>query len=491
MAKKNVKLIYDTCASLVKQAEAQAEKGQDVDQSILDALTTAFTDIIEFEKIYLIQCQDRFYGTVLMDMDFGIDYEQRGPVDLKINRSPFMLSVNPLFCAKYKFPEFTGLIVNEIIKMVWLHPASFANLNAEKDDKKHDLLEKASDAASTTIVKRDVRLAVDSAEYGANSNGCRLPDGSYTPTQLNKDCGVKSADNMPIEYYYNILQKFKKNDPPGGAGASGMPTSGNSKGAATTNNNKGNPTHNWEGGDSEELKEQITSMVSNAYNALNDRQRGYLPSSVLSQIKALLEPPEINWKQILRKMVGSVPVPYRKTKTRLNRRQPFRADLSGKLPKRTVDIVCCFDTSGSMSDSDLKYCMNEVFNIIKSYEGYKVTIIECDAEIQRVYQAKSMADVETKMRGRGGTSFIPVIKYINGEKPYDDPKKFPYAGKFRNALMVYFTDGFGDWEIDKPKTYRNLWVVLHDVKNLSLKEPYGDVKSLSMDQDYKKMKSGM
>ena len=56
--------------------------------------------------------------------------------------------------------------------------------------------------------------------------------------------------------------------------------------------------------------------------------------------------------------------------------------------------------------------------------------------------------------------------------------------------MVYFTDGYGEWEIPKPKTYRNLWVVLHDVKNLTLKEPYGDVKSLSMDQDYKRMKNG-
>ena len=32
--------------------------------------------------------------------------------------------------------------------------------------------------------------------------------------RINKDHGVKAADGMPIEYYYNILQKFKKNDPP-------------------------------------------------------------------------------------------------------------------------------------------------------------------------------------------------------------------------------------------------------------------------------------
>lgn len=89
-----------------------------------------------------------------------------------------------------------------------------------------------------------------------------------------------------------------------------------------------------------------------------------------------------------------------------------------------------------------------------------------------------------------GTSFIPAIQFINGEKPFDNPNKYPLAGKFRDALMVYFTDGYGDDSIPKPKTFRNLWVVLKDEKCLSLKEPYGDVKSLSMDQDWKKRKSG-
>ena len=484
----NVKAIYDTCAQLVKAAESEVEKGNTVSDEILEGLKNSFEKIIEFEKIYLIQCQDKFYGSVLMDLDVGIDFSQRGPVDMKVDRSPFMISINPLFCADYKFSEFTGLIVEEIIRMVWLHPASFSQINSEKDAQKHELLEKASDAAASTIVMRDVRLNSDSR----GANGCRLPSTAYTATQLSDDFNVKAMENMPIEYYYKILSKFNKKNPqdqlPPLEGPNQPQTSpGSGHGSvATKNNNEGEPTHNWEGSDKDEIKEQIKSIVSDAYNSLSETARGLMASSVESQIKALLAPPEINWKQVLRKMVGSVPVPYRKTRTRLNRRQPFRADLCGKLPKRTVNVVCCFDTSGSMSDDDLKYCMNEVFNIIKVYEGYKVTIIECDAEVQRVYQAKSIADIKTKMRGRGGTSFIPAIEFINGEKQFSDSKKYPLAGKFKDALMVYFTDGYGDYEIPKPKTYRNLWVVLHDTKCLSLKEPYGDVKSLSMDDDWKK-----
>ena len=497
MAKKNIKEIYDTCSMLTKRIEGLVAANKPIDKGMLDALSSAFSDIMEYEKFYLISCQDKFYGSVLMDMNFGIDFKQRGPVDLKIDCDPFTLSVNPLFCSKYKFPEFTGLIVSEIVKMIWLHPASFATINHEKDPKKHELLEKASDAASNSIVTRDIHLNSNSG----GSNGCRLPEGAYTPTQLNAELKVKASEGQILDYYYNILNKFKK-DPPdssknqqqqnqnNGSSSDNGDNSVSPDSIATQNNNSGNDVHDWEGKDSDDIKESITAIVSNALNSIDDDKRGFIPASIMSQIKKLLEPPEIPWQSILRKMIGSVPVPYRKTRTRLNRRQPYRADLCGKLPKRIVNVVVAFDTSGSMSDDDLKYCLNEVFNLIKSYEGYKVTIIECDAEIQRVYTAKNMLEVQTKMRGRGGTSFVPVIEFINGEGQYKDSKKYPLAGTFRDALMVYFTDGFGDYEIPKPKTYRNLWVVLKDVKNLSLKEPYGEVKSLMMDEKYKKMRNG-
>ena len=112
------------------------------------------------------------------------------------------------------------------------------------------------------------------------------------------------------------------------------------------------------------------------------KSRGLMPAGVIEQIKHLLRKPEISWKQILKKYMGTVPVPYRRTKTRLNRRQPYRSDLSGKLPKRHIQLVVAIDTSGSMSNSDIEYVINEIFNIVKDYDT-KVTIIRCDAEIGR------------------------------------------------------------------------------------------------------------
>ena len=40
-------------------------------------------------------------------------------------------------------------------------------------------------------------------------------------------------------------------------------------------------------------------------------------------------------------------------------------------------------------------------------------------------------EIKTKVKGRGGTCFTPVIEFVNRDKYY------------RDALLIYFTDGYG------------------------------------------------
>lgn len=496
--RKNIKVIYDMCRNIVLDVENTYKKdiNAKIDDETLKTLSSAFEDIIDFERTHLITAHDQFYGCMLMNMGTEIDFKQKGPIDVDISNEPFVMKFNPLFICKHKYAEFTGMVVSEILKIAFNHPSAYAEYNHEADNEKHDHLEKASSASVSNMVQNDIRLDSMNASL-------RLPSNAYTPSSLQDECNVTIKRGESLDYYYKVLEKFAPKNPPskdasnikGNVANSSQNNGGNnedsSQSVATENNGKGSQTHQWESsGDPDDTTDKIKNMIRNVFDNMDASQRGLMPAGLLSQIKALLQPPELNWKQILKKYIGAIPVPYRKTRTRLNRRQPYRPDLCGKLPKRIVNIVCVFDTSGSMSDDDLKYCMNEVFNIVKDRENSKITVIECDAEVNKVYEAKSMKDLQLKMSGRGGTSFIPAIDYINGTNA-DAAKKWPKnSGKFRDALMIYFTDGFGDYEIPKPKTYRNLWVILHDVSNLSVKNPYGEVKSLSMDKDWQKMHKG-
>jgi predicted metal-dependent peptidase len=480
--KMNILQVYNICRELVAQAEKSAEQnGGKVDESLLTPLRDTFEKIIDFEKMHLITAHDTFYGSMLMNMETKIDFTIRGPLDISVKKEPFVMKFNPLFITKYKYAEFTALVVSEILKLTYAHPASFSKINSGKDQDKHQKLEKSSAASVSNMVQHDIRLDKK------GSKNLVLPQDAYTTSKLSQELGVNPKKDQALEYYYKVLEQFQKGNKDDGSGQNpdAQPMSGQGQGegqsdpnaAATQNNENGQQTHQWYDEDSNDMKEKIKNMVSEVYNNMDEKSRGTMPGGLQEHIKALLKRPEISWKQLLRKYVGAIPVPHRSTKTRLNRRQPERSDLSGQLPKRHIELVVAIDTSGSMSSSDIAYVINEIFNIVKDYDS-KVTIIECDAQIGKIYQAKKASDVQTKVSGRGGTSFLPVIEHINE------------SGKYKNALMVYFTDGYGDSQIPRPRTFRNLWVVLQDEKYLSLKEPYGEVKALRKDTDWIKQNEG-
>jgi predicted metal-dependent peptidase len=466
-----------------KQQPAEVTKNN-IPPEILNALTENFSQVMKFITAFMLQDDsDAFYGMILIGTESVIDYSQRGILDLDVDSDPIKIKYNPLFIEDITLNQLLGDTINELIKLVYEHPTVFAKANPADDQKKHKDLELGSSCSSSSLVLRDITM-------NGSGNRVKLPDSVYTKSDLELEINKSVNDRAALEYYYKMCQAFRKDDDKqqGSSGPGNGQSqqqgyssgSGNKNTLATPENGQGGMVHHWEKqndvGDSEE---KIKQTVKAAYDNLSDKQRGLLPGGIAEQIEAMFRKPELNWKQILRKYVGIIPVPSRPSKTRLNRRQPERFDLSGRLPKRKVRVIAVFDTSGSMSDDDLMYCSNEVFNILKGYET-EVTIIECDAEVNKVYVAKKPTDIQCKFTGRGGTSYVPAIEYINSHK-------------YRDAVMIYFTDGYGDSSIPRPLTYRNLWVIVGgDEKNFSLSKDncYGEVKSLSKDQDYMSRKNG-
>ena len=211
--------------------------------------------------------------------------------------------------------------------------------------------------------------------------------------------------------------------------------------------------------------DQIDELINAAYDMMNDEARGLMPGVFMSQVEQLNAPAKLTWQQILKRYVGTISADKRRTRTRLNRRQPSRFDLSGRMDDKVLKIVVVIDTSGSLDDHMLGQIIREVFEILAKRK-HEVTLIECDARVRRVYRISKPADIQKKVQGRGGTAFTPAIEYINRNRA------------FRDALMIYFTDGYGERDIPRPRTYRNIWVVFDKAENLSVKEPYGAVIAL-------------
>ena len=457
-------------------------KISDIPEDLLKSLSTEFGIIVEFINSYLLSKQKaELYANILMSLHFEINYNQRGILDIILTKEPAVISFNPMFIGNYTVNELITLVIDEMLKLVFDHPAFYAKLNQDKNQDIHNRLEMASDANTSEIISRDISI-------DDTNNILHIPSDKMTSIKLEKLINESNTDqdgknkrislrgSETFQYYFEAAKRVSNPPNPSGQGqgqGQENSSSGNSQSLASPNNDQGQNVHNWENQSEQDAKESTKNIVRQAINNMSERSKGNLPASIQEAIDKLFEKPKLNWKQILRKYIGIIPEGHRPSKLRLNRRQPERFDLRGTMTNKTIRLVVAIDTSGSMSSEDLKYCFNEIFNILKN-KKYDMTIIECDSEIGRVYKTKTIGGVNLKVTGRGGTSFIPVINYIN-------------KNKFRDAVMIYFTDGYGDYKIPKPLTYKNLWVIVGGSESsLSVENSYGEVRALRDDTDYKR-----
>ncbi len=408
--------------------------------------------ILELMKLFLIAQRDSYYGYFLMNMTYEADFASRSIAGILLGRFPPVFHTNPLLLCKYSLKEILFIVCHEIDHIVFNHPAEMLKANPEGN---RDLFEKFNLAADASVNDRLLReIKAEKCSFLA------APEGHVSSAALKKMFKLRNV--RPLEshlYYFNLIRGKTLPEKPGQMALG--------KGDVITAQNCGTPEdHQWQAGeDAEEATAAVRELVNAATSIINEETRSLIPRAFFEQVKALNAPPVLSWQSILKKYVGTIASEKRKTRMRLNRRQPTRFELSGSQDEKTLKIAVAIDTSASVTAQDVAQILNEVTAIL-ARRKYTLTVIECDSKVQRVYSVKSKADLPKRVVGRGGTAFTPVIEYINNNRA------------FRDALLIYFTDGFGEREIPRPKTYRNLWVILGDADDLSLKEPYGAVVSL-------------
>ena len=472
----------------------KAIEAGDTRDPILEEVETDFLDLLELIKLFLISERDSYYGYFLMNMQFRANFYGHSIAGIKLNEFPPVLEANPLLLCKFTLKEIIYVICHEVDHVVLNHPAEMLKSNPEGDQQRFYEFNLAADASVNDRINHEIT-------YEGHSF-LKAPDGLITSKRLAEMYGIKNIMSMEnYAYYFNLIAGKKGKQDPGSSPANGQDSlmseqnakdgiSGNGEvpsgemnsdssgdGTGNTEGSTGNEVitaancgdltdHDWEAGnDAEDAAASVKEFVNASFGMMNEESRGLMPGFFISQVEKINKPPVLSWQAILKKYVGTITANKRKTRMRLNRRQPERFDLSGAVDEKVLKIVVAIDTSASVSDEMIAEIFNEIFEILAKRK-HDITVIECDSRVQRVYKAKNAGDIKLKVRGRGGTLFEPVINHINKDKYY------------RDALLIYFTDGYGESEIPRPRTYRNMWVVLGDARNLSLKEPYGTVISM-------------
>ncbi|NBH61830.1 hypothetical protein D1155_09220 [Anaerotruncus sp. 80] len=421
-----------------------------IEDAILNEIENDFHEFMELIKLFLISERDSYYGYFMMNLSFKVDFYSNTIAGIKLNVYPLVMVSNPLLLCKLTLKEIIFIICHEIEHIILNHPSEMVKCNPMGDEKTHAKFNLAADASVNGRLRYEIKA--EHRLFMTVWEKCILPE------TLKKMFGLRTV--APLESYYYYYRLIEEKDLPDGK-ENGI--GADSDEFITEGKCDRYEDHNWEAGDD---VDEITAIVGEFINAaaemMDDETRKLMPAYFLEQVRRVNEPAKLSWKKILKKYIGTIAAGKRKTKARLNRRQPERYDLSGEINDKILKIVVAIDTSASVTGRELSLIFNELFSIL-SKKNYCITVIECDSEIQRIYTVKQPSDVKYDVAGRGGTAFTPVIEYVNRNKYY------------RDSLLIYFTDGYGENKIPKPLTYRNLWVITGSRRELSLKNPYGAV----------------
>ena len=167
-----------------------------------------------------------------------------------------------------------------------------------------------------------------------------------------------------------------------------------------------------------------------------------LPESFERNFGEVLEP-EIDWKTKLWNFLVRTPTDFGEFDRRLIYSALYLENLEGE----SINVFCCIDTSGSISDYEIDKFMSEIKGIINAYPNLNCRLWYADHECYGPYNIDSMENVP-EPKGGGGTDFAPFFEDIT-KKEFNN----------NEGVCIYLTDGYGYFPEKEPEL-PVLWVVI-------------------------------
>lgn len=123
-----------------------------------------------------------------------------------------------------------------------------------------------------------------------------------------------------------------------------------------------------------------------------------------------------------------------------------------------LSCVVCIDSSGSMGEKELQKALTELWGLSQQFKAIKFWITCCDTELSEPFIVTTSTKkdlLNIKLKGGGGTSFVPVFDWIKKENINPD-------------CLIYFTDLYGDFPNIKP-LYQTYWIT----ESSNIQVPFG------------------
>ena len=365
-----------------------------------------------------LMLKEPFYGLLLLSLNK--QWNKRVPTaGVSKNGVNFQLTINEDFWNSLSDNHKRGLLKHELLHIGFFH----IQCQDEFQNKK------------VANIAMDIEINQYIDEDDLPEGGCTLE--SFAEYNLPPKAGCRE--------YYKLLMQAKEQEEQSGSGGKISDMAGMDDGEQHSSGTNVPDHGTWKDFEdlSEAEKKLLESQTAHILKEIADsveKSRGTIPGEFKGILERLrhVEPPKFDWRSYVRRFAGGAKEVFTK-KLRRKDNKRFEENPGLKI-KNKRHLLVAIDTSGSVSDKEVKEFLNEIHHIHKT--GSEVTILQCDTVIRSIEKYKPNEDIT--LHGRGGTDFDPVLEYYN-----ENQRKY--------TCLFYLTDGECSTDV-KPKG-KMLWVI--------------------------------
>lgn len=352
--------------------------------------------------------QSAFFGTILVTSPMVVRHDI--PTAATDMRSIFY---NPKFFEGMEVEEIMGVLAHEVLHIALEHGLRRGG--------------------------RDPRLWNVACDYAINliliECGFKLPAGGLYD---------KKYAGMSAEQIYALLEKQRQDDKGKGKPQSGSGQSGDGKPGNGQSGGQGPSEDDLFGGlgqdliepsfadpaEATKLRDEVRAKIVQA--TMMGRMAGNTPAGLLRAMDDLIYPP-VPWQELLRPMMTQM-VKSDENWSRRNRRF-FDVYLPNVQTTRIGTVVVIGDTSGSITNDDLKVIGGSVVDIAEDVTPEKIHVLWADSCVAGEQEFDRGDTIELKPKGGGGTDMrVPLAR----------------AAELEPDAVILITDGYTPWPDMEP-----------------------------------------
>ena len=289
------------------------------DRAILHTISSDFQHFAQLVTLFLISERDTYYGYFFMSMSFRTNFASSSIAGIRLDEYPSVFETNPLLLLKFNMNEILYIFCHEVDHVLFNHPAEMVKSNPSKDPSIYELFNYAADAAVNDLINQEIQ---NGRTY------LSMPKGAITSHSLADMFGLNNV--LPLQnylYYLNLLIENECTPPHQQNGIAPLPQDGTEAfGSVPSMGTPDDSTtvtaqdvtsledHSWSNSVSSHLDSDASQkyeaaakqLINSAVSMASAETRGLMPYHFKQQIAKINEPARLNWKQLLKRYVGTV-----------------------------------------------------------------------------------------------------------------------------------------------------------------------------------------